>query len=94
MLHLRDSSSSGARGPAENPGMAYAGEFRFSKGGYSLYAQLGARTGGSGVVYAVYDACEQLMDELPSLGEACALIERLVAAPAACDSAFGGDLHP
>ena len=58
--------------------MASAREFRFSKGGYSLYAQSDAREGAFGLVYSVYDAADELMDELPSLGEACALIERLV----------------
>lgn len=58
--------------------MISSGEFRFSKGGYSLYAQMDAREGAFGMVYAVYDDHEQLMDELPSLGEACALIERLI----------------
>jgi hypothetical protein len=83
MLQLRNSSRSVPFSGADNALMTSDREFRFSKGGYSLYTQAGAKHGACGVVYSVYDSGEQLMDELPSLGEACALIERLLKIPAA-----------
>lgn len=57
--------------------MASHREFRFSKGGYSLYAQLDDSGGLMAVRYLVFNAGDELMDSLPSLGQASALIERL-----------------
>ncbi|TAK82641.1 MAG: hypothetical protein EPO12_06825 [Aquabacterium sp.] len=56
-------------------------QFRFSKGGYSLYAKLDDRNGGAAVRYLVFNAVDELMDDLPSLGEASALMERLAQPP-------------
>lgn len=80
MLHLRNSSRSALAHGADNLPMGSTRHLRFSKGGYSLYMQADLRGGALGTTYSVYDAGEQLMDELPSLGEACALIERLTRA--------------
>ena len=52
-------------------------EFRFSKGGYSLYALLDESEQGGGVRYLVLDMANELMDELPSLGQASALMDQL-----------------
>lgn len=52
-------------------------EFRFSKGGYSLYALLDESEQGGGVRYLVVDPANELMDELPSLGQASALMDQL-----------------
>jgi hypothetical protein len=53
-------------------------EFRFSQAGFSLYALFDEGEGsGGGVRYVVMNGHDEPMDELPSLGQASALMATL-----------------
>lgn len=53
-------------------------EFRFSQAGFSLYALFDEGEGSAGSVrYLVMNGHDEPMDELPSLGQASALMARL-----------------
>lgn len=68
-------------------------EFRFSQEGYSLYALFdeGEDSGGS-VRYLVMNGHDEPMDELPSLGQASALMARLAQRAKLKESADGGSV--
>lgn len=68
-------------------------EFRFSQAGFSLYALFDeGEGGGGGVRYLVMNGHDEPMDELPSLGQASALMARLAQRAQLKDAAESGSV--